>query len=152
MLNNFSYVVPGKLAGCAYPGIGGRLEDAVRELDKQGVGAVVSLVEFSPAAEVFEQQGLAFLHQPIMDFSPPTLEQMRRIETFALGQIKEGRSVMAHCSAGQGRTGTVLACLLLSLGHCDDGASAINAVRRVRPGSIETPEQEAFILQWESEK
>ncbi len=152
MLDNFSFVIPDKLAGCAYPGMGGRLEDAVRELDEQGVGAVVSLVEHPPLPRAFEQRGMMFLHQPVMDFSPPTRKQMREIEKFALEQVYNGRAVMAHCSAGQGRTGTVLACLMVSLGHCKNGAEAIEAVRRIRPGSIETPEQESFVLRWEPEK
>jgi atypical dual specificity phosphatase len=42
-----------------------------------------------------------------------------------------------------GRTGTLLACYLVSLGLSPD--AAIQQIRTVRPGSIETAEQEAAV-------
>jgi len=52
--------------------------------------------------------------------------------------------VMVHCRGGFGRTGTVAARLLVERGL--DPAAAMALVRHTRPGSIETSEQELYVL------
>ena len=54
-----------------------------------------------------------------------------------------GKPVGVSCGSGFGRTGTVLACYLVSTGL--NVSEAIKAVRQKRAGSIETPEQENAI-------
>jgi ADP-ribosyl-[dinitrogen reductase] hydrolase len=49
-----------------------------------------------------------------------------------------------HCYAGLGRTGTIAARLLVEHGMRPD--VAIAQVRKIRPGSIETLEQEDYVL------
>ena len=51
--------------------------------------------------------------------------------------------VLVHCMAGKGRTGTVLGLYLASQGMT--GEAAIAKVRELRPGSIETHEQQQLI-------
>ena len=58
--------------------------------------------------------------------------------------VSAGRPVGVSCGAGLGRTGTILACYLVS--QCFSAEEAINKVRVRRPGSIETREQEDAIL------
>ncbi len=52
---------------------------------------------------------------------------------------KEGYALGIHCTAGKGRTGTMLAAYLVSQGYT--APEAIAEVRRLRPGSVETEEQ-----------
>jgi atypical dual specificity phosphatase len=47
--------------------------------------------------------------------------------------------VAVHCAAGLGRTGVIVACYLITLGRTAD--EAIDEIRNLRPGSIETAEQ-----------
>ena len=61
-------------------------------------------------------------------------------------QLADERPVMVSCYAGIGRTGTVLACYLVSRGS--EPADAIDEVRRLRPGSIQTPEQMAAVHEY----
>ena len=61
-------------------------------------------------------------------------------------QTGAGRPVAVSCYAGIGRTGTVLACCLVSRGASP--ADAVAEVRRLRPGSIQTPEQEAAVYEY----
>ena len=55
--------------------------------------------------------------------------------------------VAVHCAAGKGRTGTVLAAYLVTQGMT--AGEAIRKVRELRPGSVETYEQEQMIREWE---
>ncbi|CAI8006697.1 Dual specificity protein phosphatase 23, partial [Geodia barretti] len=60
--------------------------------------------------------------------------------------VQNSRPVVVSCYVGIGRTGTVLACYLVKRGA--DPADAINEVRRLRPGSVQTPEQEAAVHEY----
>jgi ADP-ribosyl-[dinitrogen reductase] hydrolase len=62
-----------------------------------------------------------------------------RIETL----LARGKAVFFHCLAGLGRTGTVVARLLVETGEAPE--MAIERVRRARPGTIQTAEQEAHV-------
>jgi atypical dual specificity phosphatase len=61
----------------------------------------------------------------------------------ARARLAAEQSVVVHCGAGLGRTGTLLACYLVSTGLRPD--QAIARVRCVRPGSVETRAQEAAV-------
>ena len=148
----FSWLIEGKLAGMAHPGsvfLSGlqagdtRLQEDLRVLEEDGVGAVVSLTE-SPLDEgVVRTSGLDYLHLPIRDMTAPTPADIGRFVDFVKVSVRAGRAVVVHCAAGKGRTGTILACYLVSEGH--DPEVAISRVRRARPGSIETEEQEEAV-------
>ena len=58
--------------------------------------------------------------------------------------LRSGSDVLVHCRGGLGRAGTIAARLLVELGL--EPAMAIASVRRVRPGAIETSDQEKFVL------
>ena len=58
--------------------------------------------------------------------------------------LRSGRDVLVHCRGGLGRAGTIAARLLIELGM--EPATAIRQVRAVRPGAIETLEQEKYVL------
>lgn len=143
MVWNFSFVIPGKLAGLARPGSQAPLESDLRELRSHGIGALVSLTPAAPDPEAIRAAGLEHLHLPVIDFSPPTREQIDAFVTFAKRQIGAGSGVAVHCAAGYGRTGTMLACYLVALGESPE--EAVESVRSIRPGSIETDEQERCV-------
>jgi atypical dual specificity phosphatase len=60
--------------------------------------------------------------------------------------LARGEPVAVHCGAGLGRTGTLLAAYLISEGQTPD--EAIDFLRGVRPGSVETLEQEQAIYEY----
>jgi len=78
--------------------------------------------------------------------SPPTLDQLHRGVGYMRQIVERGGAVVAHCLGGMGRTGTFLAAYLVGAGM--SAREAIERVRGLRPGSIETTEQEQVIYQY----
>src|SRR5690606_36667710 len=96
-----------------------------------------------------EESGMRYLHIPIPDFHAPELSQAKTFVKFVEECRNDGLAVAAHCRGGYGRTGTLLACYLISQGMSAD--DAIDLVRRRRPGSIETAGQERFLANFEEQ-
>jgi len=133
MVANFSWIVEGRVGGMARPWPGD-----VAWLREQGVTAIVSLTEAVP-----DLPGFDVMRLPVVDMTSPTVEQLHAAVGFMRDIVARGGAVVAHCTAGMGRTGTILAAYLVS-----DGLPAEEALRRVRelrPGSVETPEQEDIL-------
>ncbi len=80
---------------------------------------------------------------PIKDFAVPHSFRATRAVIEDIKKATRIENVLIHCAAGLGRTGLVFACLLVSLGK--KPKEAIEITRRVRPGTIETAPQVAFI-------
>jgi ADP-ribosyl-[dinitrogen reductase] hydrolase len=60
------------------------------------------------------------------------------------GRLVAGERILVHCRAGLGRTGMIAARLLVEFGMTP--LEALNAVRRERPGTVETLLQERYVL------
>jgi len=136
-----AFVIDGVLAGMSRPPYGGALRGFLRSREGEGIGAIVSLTDYGSDAAELEEEGFEHLRLPVRDFSAPTAEQIARFVAFVRRFRREtGKAVAVHCGSGLGRTGTMLACFLVAEGRSP--AQAVTEVRRRRPGSIETEEQE----------
>lgn len=62
--------------------------------------------------------------------------------------LQAGQRVVVHCKGGLGRAGTVACLLMHDLRLAKSVDQAVAMVRAVRPGAIETPEQETFLKAW----
>jgi atypical dual specificity phosphatase len=111
-----------------------------RELKARGVGGLVNLTSRRWPEAAMRDAGLDYLHLPVPEFQPPGPDQIDRFVEFCEQHIGAGEAVAVHCLAGRGRTGTMAACFLVHRGM--GPGEAIGAVRRGRPGSIETVSQE----------
>jgi ADP-ribosyl-[dinitrogen reductase] hydrolase len=126
--------------------------DVVRDW---GAAAVVTLLEPKELTllrverlgeEVFRRK-MRWFHLPIVDVSVPDeqFEQEWDIAGEELRSMLRRRlDVLVHCRGGLGRAGTIAARLLVELGT--EPTRAIASVRAVRPGAIETSDQEEFVL------
>jgi atypical dual specificity phosphatase len=144
---NFIWLIPGEVAGHKAP----LSREDLLYLKQRGIMALVRMAELDKArvtnSHVVEL-GFTDCHVPVSDFTAPTKDQINKIVTFIKASITEGRPVGVSCGAGLGRTGTILACYLVSLGY--NALEAINEVRAKRPGSIETKAQEEVIAEYEA--
>jgi protein-tyrosine phosphatase len=85
----------------------------------------------------------------IPDGSTPAREDMPRFRELLDGvvaSLESGKVVVVHCRGGLGRTGTVVACCLVRLGHSPDEAMAIT--RQARRGAIECEVQEEWVRRY----
>lgn len=90
--------------------------------------------------------GLSWLHLPIEDYQAPEttfeaawLDHQSRIHEI----LGNGGRVFVHCAAGFGRSGTVVARILLEAGV--SLAEALEVTRAARPGAVETAGQETYL-------
>ncbi len=146
MPSNYSFIIPRLLAGMACPGINYPITDELQQLREDGVGSIVTLTEYALEEDVLSNQGFEYLHLPIADFTPPSLAQIQTFTEFVSKMHQSNIGVAVHCAAGMGRTGTMLACYLVYIGESAD--NAIESVRTIRPGSIETQAQEDIIYKY----
>jgi atypical dual specificity phosphatase len=78
---------------------------------------------------------------------PPTLQQLQQAVSIIQTSLKSSQPILVHCVHGLGRTGTIIAGYLTTCGFT--AQEAIDHIRKLRPGSIETEEQEAVIYEYE---
>ncbi|TRY83534.1 hypothetical protein DNTS_016247 [Danionella cerebrum] len=139
---NFSWIDPGKVAGLAMP----RMMAHYQFLLNNGVKHLVTLMERKPP-DTDTCPNLTLHHIKINDFCAPTFEQINRFLKIVEDANVKGEAVAVHCMHGFGRTGTMLACYLVKSRKIS-GIDAINEIRRIRHGSIETREQEQMVVQF----
>jgi len=92
---------------------------------------------------------MAWLHLPIRDVSVPdaAFESAWSMAGLQLrARLIDGFDVPVHYRGGLGRAGTGASRLLVELGWAAD--RAIEAVRLVRPGALETTAQEDYVRQF----
>jgi atypical dual specificity phosphatase len=135
----FSWVEKPYLAAMARP----IDKEELNWLRAQGIQLIISLTESPLRRDWVNDAGLMTVHVPVVDFTPPAPEQLDHCLSVINRAIEQKFGVVVHCAAGLGRTGTLLAVWYVAQGL--EPATAITKVREMRPGSIETPEQERAV-------
>ena len=137
---NFSWVLEGTLAAAQGPT---SRRDLIF-LKLQDIRSIVRMQEGTISGEALEMEDL---YEPVPDFTPPHLDQIHRMVTFIEAEIETWEHpVVVTCQAGMGRTGTVLASYLVYVGYKPE--DAMKRIRELRPGSIQTADQEDAIKRY----
>jgi atypical dual specificity phosphatase len=137
--DGFSWVEKPLLAAMARPSDA----ETLTWLRDQGIQVLVSLTEDRPRRDWTDAAGLLVFHEPLEDMEAPSQEQLDRAVSAIEKATQHNMPVAVHCGAGMGRTGVVLAAYFVA--HGSPASAAIARVRKLRPGSIETREQEEAV-------
>lgn len=148
------------------------LEDDMKTFKSMGADALITLLEDSeidgygvsaakqpPGIEgAAKGAGLKWLHWPVHDFStvgPRTLAKIIEEGALLFQGILSGKKVIVHCAGGHGRTGTMVAQIIMSLSDSLPAYKSLSLeqrrvkiiadVRAARKDTIETFEQELSV-------
>ena len=137
----FYWLLPHKLAGSAYPGT--CLDWLYHQM---GIRSIISLHPLAPKDQVYaENLGFKITTVSIKDYTSGTPDQRTQAVEAIRTSLSQSKPTLVHCDGGLGRTGMILALYLVRKQNLDP-KTAIQKIRRLRPGSIETPDQETAIL------
>jgi atypical dual specificity phosphatase len=135
----FSWVDQPHLAALSAPGS----PEDLAWLRRHGLDVLISLTEDPLPRHWVNEAGMLAVNVPVPDMEAPTDRQLDHLLDTIRKVNASGMGVAVHCGAGLGRTGTVLAAYFVTRGLSP--REAIEKVRELRPGSVETTDQERAI-------
>lgn len=153
-MSNFAiYPVPlsrGTLALSPMPGRGGQFDADMLTLLQWSPDLVLTMTTAAELAAKnatdlpirLAEAGTEWLHLPIEDFGAPhgeTAQYWPSAAKRAHEILDNGGKVLAHCMGGQGRSG--MAILRLMVERNISPLEALQRIRAVRPGAVETDAQ-----------
>ena len=119
-----------------------------------GIQIIVCLLEWSEMKllnitdypRLAQENGFLFYHVPIRDRGVPHPDEINILIPLIVNHLAIGRSILIHCRSGLGRAGTISACCLCHFGFT--GKNAIEMVRKMRPGAVQTSKQMSCVAQY----
>ena len=143
----------GFVAIMARPSLEEDADASIINIARLGIQQVISLLEPNEARnlglngerEQVKAHGMGFMSFPIPDMGlPPSVEEYARLSKKLFNQVNAGVNTLIHCHAGIGRSGLMVAGILL---HCDmDPQQAFAYASKMRGTRVpETPEQEQWL-------
>jgi atypical dual specificity phosphatase len=144
---NFSWVIDKKLAGSGIPV---NLPQLLW-VAKNGIRSIITVRERPlPTSWLANtSQKLEYMHLKVDDFCAPSLESLESTVRYIDQHINEEKPVLVHCAAGKGRTGTILSAYIMKQDPNLSSLEAINKIRVLRPGSVQSEEQTSALQSFE---
>lgn len=89
-------------------------ETAIQFLVEKGIDGIISLNQYpytDAQHQALKKANIEYLHVPVVDFTPPTMAQLKDIVQFH--ERRETTSTLIHCGYGYSRTGAALTAIQL---------------------------------------
>ena len=141
--NNFHWVIPGRLAGCGQPGLLEPLRRDLEALERTGCSTLITLTEEPLPAESKDLIDFDIVFFPFDDMTAPDMDATLEITKKLQNQLTQNQTLVFHCKAGKGRTGTLLCAMLIWNGL--NAEQALTVVRERYRFYVQSDEQEQFI-------
>jgi len=129
------------------------LDTDIQVLLNLGVEVVVTLMtqaelqkmKLTHLPEVIKQANMESIYFSITDkWLPDSVDEFIKIVYAVIEQIKLGKKIAVHCNGGKGRTGLLVVACLIQLGMTQTDAT--NKIRKVRPGMLQNPAQQMYLV------
>ncbi|RGB31989.1 hypothetical protein C1646_744092 [Rhizophagus diaphanus] len=123
IFSRFEWVISNRLARSSAPHYTGHDEsqnmddDAIQFLVDNGINNVISMNQIVLTDGVIEKlrkRGISYLNLPVEDFKAPTIKQLHDAYN---SYLPAQRTTLVYCGYGHGRTGTVIAAIMLLSGN-----------------------------------
>lgn len=136
------------------------LDEFILEMKSRKTDAVVVLLEDFELDYHFTISGINLIkeyqkfipdviHYPIKDYGAPTdFDKFHSFIKKILFFLHNHKTVWIHCAGGNGRTGLVVASILMNLRKEDSVNKIIKYVRDCRPKAIESSTQVRFLIDY----
>ena len=136
----FVWIEKGKLAGSGFPASRSQL----KWLIGQGINSILTLTKDPIPEEWVDGLAVEVGHIPLEDHRAPDLASMDRGAEYISGKLREGKTLVVHCLAGEGRTGCMLAAYMIRWRNMDPW-EALKALREIKPEFVEREQEEAVL-------
>ncbi|MDQ3727711.1 MAG: dual specificity protein phosphatase family protein [Thermoproteota archaeon] len=141
---NFSWVTEGKLAGSGLP----VTQDEFKWVLDKGIKSIVTVREVPLPSRWIDGTDIDYLHLTVEDYGVPNMEVLDEAVNYIDNKIQSGKPVLVHCAAGKGRTGALLAAYMIKKENLT-AEQAIEKIRLMRPGSVQSVTQETALSMYE---
>ena len=141
---NFSWVAEGKLAGSGLP----VTQDEFKWVIDKGIKSIVTVREVPLPSRWIDGTDIDYLHLMVEDYGVPNMEVLDEAVNYIDKKIQSGKPVLVHCAAGKGRTGALLAAYMIKKENLT-AEQAIEQIRLMRPGSVQSVTQETALSMYE---
>jgi atypical dual specificity phosphatase len=141
---NFSWVTEGKLAGSGLP----VTQDEFKWVLDKGIKSIVTVREVPLPSRWIDGTDIDYLHLMVEDYGVPNMQVLDEAVNYIDKKIQSGKPVLVHCAAGKGRTGALLAAYMIKKENLT-AEQAIEKIRLMRPGSVQSVTQETALSMYE---
>ena len=140
---NFSWVVDSKLAGCRLP----TTREECKWLEHNGNYEYNNCSGRTSFKNWIMKNKIEYLHLNVDDFSSPTIDELNNTVDYMIDQVGEDKPKLVHCLAGKGRRDCIS--WIYNKERKDQCTEGNRKVRILRPGSIQTDQQENTLYHYE---
>ncbi len=130
------------------------LEESIKQLKQNGTSMLLTLMfdeemaanDLGSLADICSQHQVSWLQLPIIDDEAPSTafeSQWQKHKSIILNKLKNKGVVAVHCKGGTGRTGTVIALLLMELGWSVN--KIIKEIQSIKPKALRIEKQLSYL-------